>query len=68
MEVKYRSNQNAGMGLEAVDARKQRTIVQVAKYYLLKHGLHEWTPCRFDVVSVDGEALTLLKNAFEAFS
>ncbi len=32
----------------------------------MKHGLDEWTPCRFDVIAVDDDdEVTVLKNAFE---
>ena len=31
----------------------------------MKHGLYEWTPCRFDVIAVDDDEVTVLKNAFE---
>ena len=40
-------------------------IISVARYYLMTHGLNEWTPCRFDVIAVDDEEVTVLKNAFE---
>ena len=40
-------------------------IISVARYYLMKHGLDEWTPCRFDVIAVDDDEVTVLKNAFE---
>ncbi len=31
----------------------------------MTHGLNEWTPCRFDVIAVDEDEVTVLKNAFE---
>ena len=31
----------------------------------MKHGLDEWTPSRFDVIAVDDDEVTVLKNAFE---
>lgn len=65
VEVKYRSDGSCGTGLEAVNYRKQKNIIRVAQFYLMKQGLSEWTPCRFDVVSIDGEDITLVKNAFE---
>ena len=65
VEVKYRANGSFGSGLQAVDVRKQRTIIRVAQYYMMQHGLDEWTPCRFDVVSIDGEEITLIQNAFQ---
>ena len=65
VEVKYRSDDRAGSGLCAVNIRKQTTIIRVAQYYMMQHGLDEWTPCRFDVVSIDGEEITLIQNAFQ---
>lgn len=65
VEVKYRSNRNFGSAMEAVDHRKQCRIRSVAQYYLMKNGYNEWTPCRFDVVAIEGERMTLLRNAFE---
>lgn len=64
-EVKYRSQKRTGHPLEAVDTRKQRNISKCAMYYLMRKQI--WNvPCRFDVVSIEGEVLTLIKNAFEA--
>ena len=64
-EVKYRRDNGCGSALEAVGYRKQKKIISVARYYLMTHGLNEWTPCRFDVIAVDDEEVTVLKNAFE---
>lgn len=64
-EVKYRSNEDTGHPLEAVGLRKQRVITKCAMYYLtIRNCFH--CPCRFDVISVEGEKITLVKNAFEA--
>lgn len=65
IEVKYRSTGNCGRGEEHVDRRKQQKIIKVAEYYLLREGLCERCPCRFDVVSVDGAGnITHYENAF----
>ena len=64
IEVKYRTTNQYGSPLEAVDVRKQKQIRKVALYYLMKHGLSEWTPCRFDVIAFEGEEITHLENAF----
>lgn len=64
VEVKYRQDNRAGSGLEAVDCRKQKRISRTAGYYLVLHQLSQDTPCRFDVVSIEGEKFTLIKNAF----
>ncbi len=64
VEVKYRTTNQYGSPLEAVDYRKQQQIRKVALYYLMRQGLSEWTPCRFDVIAFEGEELTHLENAF----
>lgn len=64
-EVKYRDSGKSGSPLEAVTVKKQRIISRVASYYCLTHGFGEETPCRFDVVGILGEEITLLRNAFE---
>lgn len=64
IEVKFRKENSIVSGLEAVDKKKQKNIYDVAKYYLYKNKLKENTACRFDVVSVDGNKITLIKNAF----
>jgi len=51
VEVKARDGSEFGNGGEAVTARKQRRIVQLALLYLARHRLVD-TPCRFDVVSI----------------
>lgn len=66
VEVKYRADNSCGSPLEAVDYRKQRKIIQVARFYLLTHGWGTETCCRFDVVAVCGEELVLVRNAFGA--
>lgn len=65
IEVKFRSGKTYGTGLDAVDYRKQTKIRQVANYYLMKSCYGEWTPCRFDIVAMEGEEIILLRNAFE---
>ncbi len=67
VEVKFRGSQSCGTPVEAVDFRKQRIITKVAWYYLLTHGGNEWTPCRFDVLSIAGDTIRLYQNAFEAY-
>lgn len=64
IEVKYRTSSTFGSPLEAVDFRKQNQIRRTAQYYLMKHRLSEWTPCRFDVIAFEGEEIMHLENAF----
>lgn len=64
IEVKYRKKDSMTTGLEAVDKKKQKTIYNVAKFYLYINKYKEDTACRFDVISIDGDNITLVKNAF----
>ncbi len=63
-EVKYRSSRNKGSAAEAVGYAKQERICRVADYYRVRQGCLEDTPIRFDVVALDGEKLTWIRNAF----
>ena len=58
MEVKYRQGIEKGTSLEAVDKRKQRRICFMGNMD---------SPCRFDVVGIDGkeEKISWIKNAFD---
>lgn len=64
LEVRYRSTGAKGSSLESVNHRKQAVIVRTAKQYLRERRLGEETPCRFDVVGIDGEEVQVIQNAF----
>lgn len=64
VEVKYRSTEKRGNPLEAVTFQKQNKIIRTAKYYMYKNRIPEYTPCRFDVVAILGEEITLIRDAF----
>lgn len=64
VEVKYRSSSTSGHPLEAVDCQKQNKIRFTARYYMYKNHIQEDTPCRFDVVAILGDEITLIKDAF----
>ena len=65
IEVKYRKDRRSGSSFAAVGKQKQRTILKVALFYLIRNGFQDDIPCRFDVVGIDGAALRWIKNAFE---
>jgi putative endonuclease len=66
IEVKYRSGNQCGEPLEAVDNRKQKRISRATLYYLMKKGRSTDRPCRFDVVAINGDnSIEHIKNAFE---
>ncbi len=70
VEVRYRGGSGYGNSAESVDLRKQRRIVNTARYFLQRHpGLID-RPCRFDVVAVSGSGeeqnVQWIANAFDA--
>ena len=67
-EVKFRAGKSRGSAAEAVGLVKQRKICRVADYYRVLHHCAEDTPLRFDVVAVDGEQVTWIKDAFNYIS
>lgn len=65
IEVKFRKDTRKGTALEAVSLTKQKIICKVAQYYLMIHSASGDLPCRFDVIGITGDEITLVKNAFE---
>lgn len=64
VEVKYRKNNRFGKAEEAVNVRKQTRMQKAAQYYLYKEKISQNTPCRFDVVAINQDEITLIENAF----
>ena len=64
VEVKYRSSGRMGDPAEAVHYYKQQRIRQTARYYLYSRRYGENTPCRFDVISILGDRIHWIRNAF----
>lgn len=64
VEVKYRKNNRKGYPEEAVDITKQQHIRHTAQYYLYQKRCSDAVPCRFDVVSVLGDEIRLIRDAF----
>jgi len=61
--VKYRKTKQMGTPLEAVGVRKQQVIIKSAMCFLNQYNLSS-APCRFDVIGIEGEEITHIKNAF----
>ncbi|MDI9333981.1 MAG: YraN family protein [Cytophagales bacterium] len=53
VEVRQRASSSHGGAAASVSALKQRRVIFAARHYLLR--LPTTPPCRFDVVSVEGE-------------
>jgi len=69
VEVKYRASAQFGGAISTISAKKQQKIRKTAAFYLQQCGLNEYnTPCRFDVIALQGNIsnldITWLKNAF----
>ncbi len=64
VEVKTRTSDAFSTPAAAVDRRKQRTYVDIARYYLTQIGKEE--NIRFDVIEVTPDGVEWLKNAFTA--
>lgn len=67
VEVKFRKEARKGDPSESVTPAKQRRIYQTARWYLAEKKLPETTPCRFDVISILGDELRQIKDAFGGF-
>jgi putative endonuclease len=71
VEVRYRRHAGWGGALESVDFRKREKLVRAAQFFLQKESRWANSPCRFDVVAINGDpgnapALNWLKNAFDS--
>ena len=65
IEVKGRKEHSLVPGLYAVDRAKQKRLRNWATAYLCKQGYSLTnTVCRFDVISIEGEKIQLIQNAF----
>lgn len=65
VEVKTRESEDHGAPEEAVDGYKKGRYVTAAKSYITKYG-EQNTPIRFDVITVEGETINHIENAFTA--
>jgi putative endonuclease len=63
VEVRARANARHGGAAASITATKQRRLIIAAQVYLLRH--KKVPPCRFDVIAIDGDSLTWLRNAIE---
>lgn len=61
-EVKYRKNAEYGTPFDAIDYRKQKKIVNVAKFYLNCNPVNKYV--RFDAIGITGDEVQWIKDAF----
>lgn len=65
VEVKSRQDIGYGLPQQAVNGFKQRHIIKAALGYLKSRGIVD-KDVRFDVVSISGEDIELIENAFQS--
>ena len=70
VEVRYRLHAGWGGALESIDPRKQAKLIMAAQYFLQQEPRWAQSPCRFDVVALEGAAtrstrLNWIRNAFD---
>lgn len=65
IEVKYRRDLDKGYPHEAVNHYKMNKIINTAKHYMLTNSISFDRPCRFDVITILGDDIEVIKNAFE---
>lgn len=64
VEVKYSSTRIYGEPFERVDIHKQNQIIKASQIFCTKNQIS--LPCRFDVVSIVGDDINHIENAFES--
>ena len=63
VEVRLRTNDYFGGAADSVDVPKRSRVVAAARSYLAR--MHPEPPCRFDVVTLDGDSPRWIRAAFD---
>lgn len=64
VEVRKRADRRYGGAAASITASKQARLVLAAQTFLQRYRMPP--PCRFDIVAIDGSAMTWLKNAIDS--
>jgi len=64
IEVKYRKNVTSGYPEESVNFTKQRKIINSSLKYIQENHIFLNTNFRYDVVSITGNKVKIIRNAF----
>ncbi len=62
IEVKYRSSNKFGYSLETINFGKQKKIIDTSNIYISKINWEQ--NVRYDIIGVDKDKITWIKNAF----
>lgn len=63
VEVRRRASRSHGGAAASVTPAKQKRMIRAAQFYLLRY--RRLPRCRFDVVAIDGQELSWLRNVLE---
>ena len=63
VEVRYRSRSDFGSAADSITLTKRKRLQRAAQHYLLH--TRDDSPCRFDVVTIDGAQIDWIENAFD---
>ena len=67
VEVRFRRHQGWGGAAASIDQRKRQHLTTAAQIYLQQHPELASTPCRFDVIAIDGhQPPEWIRNAFDS--
>ena len=61
-EVKFRRNDKYGSPFDAIDYKKQKRIINAAKFYLMSYPTDKYI--RFDAVGITDNSIEWIKDAF----
>jgi len=65
VEVRFRSSHSFGTSIETIQNQKQKRIIRTSLRYLQEHHAGNQMDCRFDVIGINQNQMTWIKNAFE---
>lgn len=65
IETRYRKDASFGGAAASVSASKQGKVIATAQHYLQSHPKWQRSPCRFDVIAIEGESINWIKDAFQ---
>lgn len=64
VEVRYRHGSDFGSAAETIDHKKRKKIMKTAMQFLQQQNLFDKIGCRFDIVGIDQQQISWIKDAF----
>lgn len=65
VEIRYRQNRTFGGAAASVSMAKQKKIIATAQHFLQSQPEWQRSPCRFDVIAIDGNDINWITDAFQ---